>query len=971
MAFFDDFGKKISNLGQTAVQKTRGVTDMARLNGAVNDEEKKLNNTYREIGKIYVQLHLNDPEPPLADYVRAAVEGEQRITAYRQQIQETRGTVRCPSCGGQVTANSAFCNNCGFKLPPQQPAPQGNGTPCPHCGNIVASSMKFCNICGFKLDPQPMNGSPIPPVNPPMNGSPISPVNPPMNGNPLPPVNPPMNGNQLPPKNINCPNCGKSVDGNLKFCIMCGTKFDKPEPIPPVPPVPPTPDISPKPPKSEEKSPFARPDKPSEKEITPSDIIREKSEKSESKDDKIICSNCGADMNPELKFCTVCGTKLDPKTPPKLNLNKSNGETMRKATDTPISQKTDDKPPFTPEPPKPENKSPFAPVPPKPEDKPPFDKPVKAPKGFLDKNPDEPPKPNDDSKTTFAFAEKFKKKPDEPPKPPVSDIKCPSCGASIKSDLKFCIKCGTKLPPPPIDDKPPFIPEPPKPENKSPFAPVPPKPEDKPPFASVPPKPEDKPKKEDEFKTTFALSETAREFLEKKPELPPLPKPEDKPPFAPIPPKPEDKSPFDKPPVPLTPPKPADNSKTAFATAEDSKRPPEAPPKPPVGDTKCPSCGSPVKPGVKFCIVCGTKIPLPIDDKPPFPPKPEEKPPKPIDKPNEAQGTVCSNCNAKMKTGLKFCTACGAKLDGFFSIAKSNADKNKISPPKQAEDMLTIAKAGAVIPENKNEAPDKSDVKCPKCGLMMKSNLLYCTSCGSMLNKEKTSGTVCPSCGSSMGADLKFCTVCGSNLNSFPTPPPLKPIPPIPPVSPTPPAPSRPPVPPVPQSPSPAGVKRCHSCNSLVDSSVRFCTECGAPMDGSMPNPPVPTPDPMGSVPLGKKKCQNCSAILDADMRFCTSCGSALNDASPKPISGIGSSTVYAGSSSDMYEDYNQPTTVLSGNMFSNDDYSQPTTVLSGSPFDEEEDFSPTINLDGQMCPNCKSMMASDMLFCTECGTKL
>lgn len=142
-------------------------------------------------------------------------------------------------------------------------------------------------------------------------------------------------------------------------------------------------------------------------------------------------------------------------------------------------------------------------------------------------------------------------------------------------------------------------------------------------------------------------------------------------------------------------------------------------------------------------------------------------------------------------------------------------------------------------------------------------------------------------------------------------------------------------------------------------------------MDGSMPNPPVPTPNPMGSVPLGKKKCQNCSAILDADMRFCTSCGSALNDASPKPISGIGSSTVYAGSSSDMYEDYNQPTTVLSGNMFSNDDYSQPTTVLSGSPFDEEEDFSPTINLDGQMCPNCKSMMASDMLFCTECGTKL
>ena len=821
MAFFDDFGKKISNLGQTAVQKTRGVTDIARLNSAVNDEEKKLNNTYREIGKIYVRLHLNDPEPSLVDYVRAAAEGEQRIAVYRQQIQETRGTVRCPSCGGQVTANSAFCNNCGFKLLQPQFAPQGNGTLCPQCGNVLAPSMKFCNICGFKLDPPPMNGSTVPPIKPPVNG------------NPIPPINPPMNGNPIPPNNINCPKCGKSVDGNLKFCTMCGTKFDKAEPIPSVPPVPPTPDILPKPPRSEGKSLFARPDKPSEKEIAPSDIIREKGEKSENTNNKIICSNCGADMDSGLKFCTVCGTKLEPNTPPK----PEDKPPFDKPTEVPkgfLDKKPND---LT-----------------KPEDKPPFDKPIEAPKGFLDKKPEVPPKPNDESRTAFAFAEKPKKKPDEPPKPPVSDIKCPSCGANIKSDLKFCIKCGTKLPPP-IDNKPPFVPEPPKPENKSPFAPIPPKQEDKPPIP---------PKKEDEFKTTFALSETAKEFLEKKPELPLIPKADDKPPFAPIPPKPEEKSPFGKSPVPLTPPKPVDNS----------KRPSEVPPKPSVSDVKCPSCGSPVKPGVKFCIVCGAKLSSPVNDKPPFPPKSEEKPPKPIDKSDEAQGTVCSNCNAKMNPGLKFCTACGAKLDEFFSIAKSNSDKNKITPPKQSEDMLTIAKAGIVLPA-------------------------------------------------------------------------------------------------VPQSPSPAGVKRCHSCNSLVDSSVRFCTECGAPMDGSMPNPPVPTPDPMGSVPLGKKKCQNCSAILDADMRFCTSCGFALDDTPQNQISGLGSSTVYAGSSSDMYEDYNQPTTVLSGNMFSNDDYSQPTTVLSGSPFDEEEDFSPTINLDGQMCPNCKSMMASDMLFCTECGTKL
>ena len=41
MAFFDDLGKKISQAGQNAVQKTKEMTDIARINGMISDEEKK------------------------------------------------------------------------------------------------------------------------------------------------------------------------------------------------------------------------------------------------------------------------------------------------------------------------------------------------------------------------------------------------------------------------------------------------------------------------------------------------------------------------------------------------------------------------------------------------------------------------------------------------------------------------------------------------------------------------------------------------------------------------------------------------------------------------------------------------------------------------------------------------------------------------------------------------------------------
>ena len=918
MAFFDDFGKKISNLGQTAVQKTKGVTDMARLNSAISEEERNLNNVYREIGRAYVQIHLNDPEPPFADYVRAAAEGEKRIAAYRQQIQDSKGMIRCPACGGQVTANSAFCNNCGFKLQTPQ-----------------------------------INAAPMPPINPPMNAAPIPPEN---------------------PNNINCPKCGASVNGNLNFCTMCGNKFNKPEqipqmpaapgifPIPPVPPVPPTPTVPPVP---EGKSPFSRPDSPEvkpenspfNKDITPSDIIREKAEKPEDeKNDKFICANCGTDMNPELKFCTVCGAKLDKNAPqkPKLNLDKNNGETMRKAPELP---------------PKPFDKPPIPPIPPKPEEKP-----IEAPKGFLDKKPKEPPvgeikcpscgaSVKSDLKFCIKCGTKLapppigdnppippippippksEEKPIEAPKgfldkkpkePPVGEIKCPSCGASVKSDLKFCIKCGTKLAPPPIGDKPPI-------------------PQDKPPI------PENKPsKKEDEFKTTFALSETALEFLNKKPDLPPE---DDKPLIPPAPPITKD-----KPPVPPAPPKPGDEFKTSFALPEtpggfSDKKPESA--VPPADEPKCPGCGANVKPGVKFCIVCGTKLTPPEEKsgKPPVPPKPHDKPNE--NKSDDASGIKCSNCGAKMKHGLKFCTACGAKLDDFFSIAKSSGGKEKMKRPKNPDDMLTIAKAGVVIPEEKNNTPHSSDIKCSKCGSVMKSNLLYCTVCGSMLEEEKDE-LKCSNCGSSMSPGLKFCTVCGSKLGGVPTPTPKPQMNHIP--SATVPSSPVPPIPPIPSGSPLSGMKRCSKCNTLVDANVRFCTECGSPMDGSMPNPPAP----VGGIPFSKKKCRNCGATFDSDMRFCTSCGSSLDDA--PPASGLNAGTIYAAPSEDSFDDYNQPTTVLSGNMFSNDDYSQPTTVLSGSPFEEEEDSSPTINLDGQMCPNCKSMMASDMLFCTECGTRL
>ena len=50
VAFFDNIGKKISDLGQGAMTKTRDLADSARTSAAISDEERKINSYYSQLG---------------------------------------------------------------------------------------------------------------------------------------------------------------------------------------------------------------------------------------------------------------------------------------------------------------------------------------------------------------------------------------------------------------------------------------------------------------------------------------------------------------------------------------------------------------------------------------------------------------------------------------------------------------------------------------------------------------------------------------------------------------------------------------------------------------------------------------------------------------------------------------------------------------------------------------------------------
>lgn len=189
MAFFDDLSKKLSNAGQGAVQSTKNFANVSKINTMISDEEKKINDTYFRIGKLYFELFGAEPHAQLAECVQSVKDSMNNIESYNAQILEIKGIAICPVCGAEVVSQSAFCNACGTKMPqkaPSQPVPP-NSVQCSACGAFVAPDCKFCTSCG----------------------------------NPMAPAAPAEVPSAQPGGKV-CPTCGKVLSADAVFCTGCG-----------------------------------------------------------------------------------------------------------------------------------------------------------------------------------------------------------------------------------------------------------------------------------------------------------------------------------------------------------------------------------------------------------------------------------------------------------------------------------------------------------------------------------------------------------------------------------------------------------------------------------------------------------------------------------------------------------------------------------------------------------------------------
>lgn len=195
MAFWDNLSQKASETTAKAMQKAKEMSDIAKFNSMISEEETKINNTYYQIGKLYAAMHPHDHEEEFAGMMTVLREADEKIRSCRQQIHDIKGVVRCTQCGAEVQIDAAFCSSCGAPMPKIQSENIDDLIKCESCGAMVKKGVRFCTACGNSMVQMAVSETTSISVIEDETQSKV------------------------------CPNCGAKVETDVVFCTECGTKF--------------------------------------------------------------------------------------------------------------------------------------------------------------------------------------------------------------------------------------------------------------------------------------------------------------------------------------------------------------------------------------------------------------------------------------------------------------------------------------------------------------------------------------------------------------------------------------------------------------------------------------------------------------------------------------------------------------------------------------------------------------------------
>lgn len=112
MAFFDD----VKKFGKNLTDKGKDIVEITKLNSQINTEKENIKALYLKIGEEVYQAYKNGGESAYAELCGQIAEIDAKIQELSNKVLELKNASKCPSCGAEVTKETAFCPKCGTKL---------------------------------------------------------------------------------------------------------------------------------------------------------------------------------------------------------------------------------------------------------------------------------------------------------------------------------------------------------------------------------------------------------------------------------------------------------------------------------------------------------------------------------------------------------------------------------------------------------------------------------------------------------------------------------------------------------------------------------------------------------------------------------------------------------------------------------------------------------------------------------------
>ncbi len=93
------------------------VTDsLPREITEIETYQQRLDQAYKNLGKLYAKLHWNTAEPVMLPYLNTIAECASAIDRIKRKQADAHNDMFCPACGAHISSSSAFCSHCGQNI---------------------------------------------------------------------------------------------------------------------------------------------------------------------------------------------------------------------------------------------------------------------------------------------------------------------------------------------------------------------------------------------------------------------------------------------------------------------------------------------------------------------------------------------------------------------------------------------------------------------------------------------------------------------------------------------------------------------------------------------------------------------------------------------------------------------------------------------------------------------------------------